>query len=79
MRRGAEDALYSRYLTIANRFNARVCDQALDVDRQAISKLVNMLSFDAVLGPPVAIDQQQLIYRIDLRDYFFDRVLAVDG
>jgi len=75
----ADDAIFSRYLTIANRFTAGSCATALDVDRQAITKLVNMLSIDARMTAPVAIDAQELIYRIDLRDYSFDRSIAVNG
>jgi len=79
-RADADDASHFRYLTIANRFDAGSCDDAaLDVDRQAIAKFVNMISTRPVLTEPEPIDAQRLIYRIDLRDYDLDRAIAVDG
>jgi len=73
-----EDRLTARYLTLTNRFTAGVCsDTTLDQDRQALSKLVNMLSTDAVITPPEPIDTDQLIFRIDLGDYGWDDAVDV--
>jgi hypothetical protein len=75
-----EDALNYRYITLTNRYNAGICaDTALDRDRNAINKMMNMLSIDASLTPPVAIDRDRLIYRIDLTDYQWDREITVNG
>jgi mono/diheme cytochrome c family protein len=76
----ADDALNYRYLSLTNRFNAGICkDTALDLDRQAVSKLVNMLSIDSKAKPPEAIDTDRMIFRVDLRDYGWDRAISVNG
>jgi len=76
----ANDALNFRYISLTNRYNAGICsDTALDLDRQGISKFINMLSINARAQAPQAIDQDQLIYRIDLRDYDFDRAVTVNN
>jgi mono/diheme cytochrome c family protein len=78
-----DDRLTTRYITLTNRFTAGVCaDTSLDVDRQALSKLVNMLSTDTTVTAPVPIDADELIYRIDLEDYGWDDaidVVDIDG
>jgi len=78
-----DDALTARYIVLSNRANAGVCvDTTLDRDRQAIFKLVNMLSTETTVEEPVAIDSDQTIYRIDLADYGWDEpvtVVNVDG
>jgi len=72
-----DDRLTARYITLTNRFTAGVCDDtSLDTDRQALSKLVNMLSVDTTITPPEPINSEQTIFRIDIEDYGFD--LAVD-
>jgi len=44
-REDAEDQINFRYIALTNRFTAGVCaDTALDNDRQALTKMVNMLS-----------------------------------
>lgn len=73
-----EDRLTARYLTLTNRFTAGVCaDTTLDQDRQALSKLVNMLSTDPTITPPEPVDEDQLIFRIDLEDYGWDDAVDV--
>lgn len=66
-----------RYLTFANRHNARVCGEELKVERRALSKLVNSLSDRSRIERPVAIDEDQLLFRIDIRDYGWDREVQV--
>jgi mono/diheme cytochrome c family protein len=68
-----------RYVTLTNRYNAGACADTLDRERFAILKLVNMLSTRASIGTPEAIDENRLIYRIDLRDYNWDREVEVGG
>lgn len=76
----ADDQLNYRYLVLTNRFNAGVCaDTSLDRDRQALVKMVNMLSISARIEQPVQVDSEGLIYRIDLRDYDWDRAISVNG
>jgi mono/diheme cytochrome c family protein len=72
-----DDRLTARYITLTNRFTAGVCaDTSLDQDRQALSKLVNMISKDPTITPPEPINTEETIYRIDLEDYGLE--VAVD-
>jgi len=76
----ADDQINYRYIVLTNRFNAGVCaDTSLDRDRQAINKLVNALSIDPSLTEPQEIDPDRTVYRIDLRDYQWDRAINVEG
>jgi mono/diheme cytochrome c family protein len=76
----AEDQPFLRYLTLTNRYNAGLCETQLDQDRHALAKLVNMLSLRSSIEAPQAIDGDQgTIYRIDIRDYAWDREVTVAG
>lgn len=73
-----DDRLTARYITLTNRYTAGVCaDTTLDQDRQALSKLVNMISIDTTVTPPEPVDTEETIYRIDIADYGFDRAIDV--
>lgn len=74
-----EDRPFLRYLTLTNRYNAGVCAQWLDPERWAMSKLVNMLSVKSSVRQPLSVESQQVIYRIDIRDYGWDREVVVEG
>lgn len=76
---GASEAeqKFFRYLTLTNLYNATDAQgnalvPDLDPHRAAVSKLINSLSYNAKITRPVAIDEAQTIYRIDLRDYDWD-------
>jgi mono/diheme cytochrome c family protein len=69
----------ARYITLTNRYNAGTCGDALDRERFAMIKMLNMLSTRASIEEPVAIDDEKLIYRIDIRDYNWDRDINVGG
>jgi mono/diheme cytochrome c family protein len=75
----SDDREFIRYVTLTNRYNAGVCGDTLDRERFAIVKLVNMLSTDTSVTPPTPIDDEELIYRIDIRDYNWDRDVDVGG
>ena len=75
----SNDQPFTRYITLVNRYNAGACTETLDRERFAITKLVNMLSTRATVTAPVAIDDEKLIYRINIRDYDWDRDIDVDG
>lgn len=65
---------FFRYLTLTNLHNAKDAEgnslvPDLDPHRAAISKLINSLSTNAKITRPLAIDEEETIYRIDLRDY----------
>jgi len=76
----AEDQVNFRYIALTNRFTAGVCaDTALDNDRQALIKMVNMLSVETSVETPFEVNRDRTIYRIDLRDYGWDRAISVNG
>lgn len=75
----AEDRVNSRYLSLANRRNAGLCETDLDGERAAMFKMVNSVSRSPSLTLPQPIDATRLIYRIDLRDYEWDQPLNVAG
>jgi hypothetical protein len=75
----AEDAPFARYLSLANQANASGCGPVLDGARAALDKLVNSVSLNTTLTEPIPIDVNETLYRIDLRDYEWDRAIAVDG
>jgi mono/diheme cytochrome c family protein len=76
----ADDALTTRYISLTNRFNAGVCatGTALDRDRDAIAKLINALSTETTVEPPVPINDEETIYRINLEDYGWDAATVDD-
>lgn len=57
-----------RYFSFAHLFNANLSDDELTTYRQGLSKLVNSLSWGKRIVPPVAIDPDKTIFRVDLRD-----------
>jgi mono/diheme cytochrome c family protein len=67
------DRRFMRYVTLTNRYNAGICADNLDKERFAIIKLVNMLSTRPSVTAPTPIDGDNLIYRLDIRDYDWDR------
>jgi serine/threonine-protein kinase len=73
-REDAEDAVFIRYISLANRVTSGVCASgtALDRDRQALIKMMNALSVNARITEPEAIDTNRTLYKIDLRDYNWD-------
>lgn len=62
---------FMRYLSFANLHNAGVADLDMEVYRQALSKLVNSLSWHPRVTVPQPIDPAKVIYRVDLRDYLW--------
>lgn len=72
LKQEADERPFTRYVTLTNRYNAGVCSQKLEQDRWAVSKLFNSLSTNARITPPVAVNRENTIYRIDLRDYNLD-------
>jgi len=79
-RADSKDRPFYRYISLSNRFTAGVCaDASLDKDREGLTKMMNMLSVRATVGQVVPIDQDQTIYRIDLRDFDWDRAVTVEN
>jgi len=78
-RADSNDRPFFRYISLTNRFTAGVCLDALEKDRQAITKMMNMLSKRASISEPVAVNKDETLYRIDLRDFNWDDPVDVDG
>jgi mono/diheme cytochrome c family protein len=74
----ADDALTTRYISLTNRFTAGVCaDTTLDRDRQALLKMVNALSTETTVEPPIPINSEATIYRINIEDYGWEDAITV--
>jgi hypothetical protein len=77
-----EDAPYLRYFAIGNSSgdtdSAGGCGVEPEVKHQALSKLLNSLSLNPVLTAPTWVEDGRL-FRIDLRDYDWDRPVQVNG
>jgi len=82
-RSDADDTPYLRYFELGNSSgdeeSAGTCGLELSVKRQALTKLINSLSIDASVEVPTAIDVNERLYRIDLRDFAWDRPISVGG
>lgn len=77
-----EDREFTRYLTITYSSNAGACEgDKLELQRQrfALFKGINSVSTNPVVTKPVAIDKNETVYRIDIRDYDWDRELDLKG
>lgn len=70
-----KDRAYQRYFTITHLFNNNVhyTEQQLRLVRAAFSKSVNSLSWQSEMVIPKAIDSEQTIFRLDLRDLGWDQ------
>jgi len=75
-----EDAPFLRYISLDNRTAAGICkDTALDLDRQGLTKLVNMLSIDPTVVTPEPLNKDSTLFRLDIRDPKWNRAITVDG
>ena len=63
------DRTYARYFTMTHLYNAGERAEALHAYQRALSKLVNSLSWGREVTIPRAIDPEETIFYIDLRDY----------
>lgn len=68
----AFDRSFARYFTLTHLYNAGATDDNLRAYRNALSKLVNSLSWGAEVIKPTPIDQEETIFYIDLRHYEWD-------
>jgi serine/threonine-protein kinase len=75
----ADDTQFYRYVSITNRFTAGVCADALDKDRQGLTKMMNMLSINASIEEPLPVNADETLFRIDLRDFDWNRAISVEG
>ena len=67
------DRAYARYFTLTHLYNAGERAEVLQEYRDALSKLVNSLSWGLEVINPQPIDPQETIFYIDLRHYEWDR------
>jgi mono/diheme cytochrome c family protein len=75
-----EDQPFIRYVSLGNIAAAGICtDTAMDLDRQALTKMINMLSIETNMVVPESVDQKQTLYRFDIRDLKWDREITVNG
>lgn len=65
--------VYARYFTLTHLYNAGVRDDNLRAYRNALSKLINSLSWGYQVVKPQPIDKEETIFYIDLRNYEWDR------
>ncbi len=63
------DRTFARYFTLTHLYNAGETTEALHAYQRALSKLVNSLSWGREVIRPEAIDPEETIFYIDLRDY----------
>ena len=68
----AFDRSFARYFTLTHLYNAGATDDNLRAYRNALSKLVNSLSWGAEVIKPTPIDNEETIFYIDLRHYEWD-------
>jgi hypothetical protein len=68
---------FIRYVGLSQRRLADVSEAELGIERAALILALNSLSLATTLTPPTAIDAAATLYRIDLRDYAWDREVAV--
>jgi serine/threonine-protein kinase len=73
------DQPFTRYLTINYSSNAGDCGRALQRQRFALFKGINSVSTGTRPIQPEAIDADETIYRIDIRDYDWDRQIDLLG
>jgi serine/threonine-protein kinase len=74
-----DDQVFFRYISLTNRFTAGQCADALEKDRQGLAKMMNMLSINASIEAPTPVNNDETLYRIDLRDFDWDRAIDVEG
>lgn len=67
-----DDPEFIRYFSLADAANAGACEEDLLVARFALSKAVNATSLGTSLVAPEPVDDNNIVFRIDLRDYEWD-------
>lgn len=63
------ERLFLRYFTLTHLYNAGLSAEELQSYRNALSKLVNSLSWGKNIVVPKVVDAEGAILRVDLRDY----------
>jgi hypothetical protein len=68
-----ENRKFTRYFSFVHLHNAGWCDAEIELFRQALAKRSTACRRRPRSRPPVAIDAEKLIFRIDISDYEWDR------
>ncbi len=68
----AFDRPFARYFTMTHLYNAGESPETLHLYRTALSKLVNSLSWGSEVINPQPIDELEILFYIDLRQYEWD-------
>ncbi|HEV3237157.1 MAG TPA: c-type cytochrome domain-containing protein, partial [Gemmataceae bacterium] len=63
---------FTRYFTLTHLYNQGLGEEEIETYGQALSKLLNSLSWHPRITLPKAINPSKTLYRIDLRDYVWD-------
>jgi hypothetical protein len=72
------EAPFTRYMTVTYSSNAGDCGRTLDRQRYALFKGINSVSTGTRPVQPEAIDENATIFRIDIRDYEWDRGIDLE-
>lgn len=67
------DRTFARYFTLTHLYNAGATNDNLRAYRNALSKLINSLSWGPRVRNPQPINNEETIFYIDLRHYEWDR------
>jgi hypothetical protein len=78
-RQDADDRLFQRYISLANRLNQGACAKDLEFDRLALIKTINSVSTDTGIVVPESVGSDGALLRVDLRDLGWDEPIVVDG
>jgi serine/threonine-protein kinase len=70
---------FIRYFSLVHLYNYGWCDDQIEIYRHGLYKLVNSLSQDTKIVQPKPIDKDRLLFRVDLRDYNWDRPVTEIG
>lgn len=73
----AGDRPFIRYFGIVNAYNAGACGAALEREQFALFKTINSVSTEPQVVRPQAIDSREILFRVDIRDYGWDREVLV--
>jgi hypothetical protein len=78
LRQDVNDQPFTRYFGVTYASNAGLCGRELQIQRYALMKHINSISLNPQIRQPQPIDSQELIYRIDIRDYNWDREIDLE-
>jgi hypothetical protein len=73
----ADDAPFARYFSLADLVNSGACAPELERARNALAALANSVSREGAIRLPTPVDAGGRLYRVDTRDYGWDRPLQV--